>query len=94
MTTMNLGANTWMQLNKDSKTEIIGFIVDNVIHTGTESMALVKSLQRADGVMTKDVARFMSAMDLGPKWDELARCPTILIWDKGEMYFPKDLAQS
>lgn len=69
------------------KEEIIGFEIHNVIYSGQTALDLAKS-QPISRVITKDVARFMSACDLGVNWDRLAKAPIILIFEDGQIRLP------
>lgn len=70
------------------KQEIIGFLINNIIYTGRDALNMVKLTKSYDKVITKDMAKFMAACDLGVNWERLAKAPIILIMEGGQIRMP------
>lgn len=70
------------------KQEIIGFLINNIIYTGRDAVSMVKITKGYDQVITKDMAKFMAACDLGYNWEQLAKAPIILVMEDGEIRMP------
>lgn len=71
-----------------NKQEVIGFLINNVIYTGQDAIAMVRSNGGYDTVITKDHAKFMKGLDLGYTWDRLGEAPILFIVEEGQIRMP------
>jgi len=70
------------------KEKVIGFQINNVIYTGIEAIQMFKLVKNYDRVITKQIAQFMVACDLGYQWERLAKAPIILVIEDGVIRLP------
>lgn len=69
--------------------EIIGFLIKGTIYSGFQSIDAAKyNGNNVDQIITRDMARFMAAADLGHQWNKLQNAPTILIKDDNSYRLP------
>jgi len=70
------------------KEKVIGFQINGVIYTGVKAIKMFKAAGNYERVITKQIAQFMAALDLGYQWEQLAKAPIILIIEDGEIRLP------